>query len=316
MKHPEGFIGIDVSKANLDVADSPDGPAETVSNDPAGIASLIERFRAQAPQLVVLEASGGLEVPVVAALAAAGLPVVVVNPRQVRDFAKATGRLAKTDSIDAAVLAHFAAAVRPAIRPLPDPQTRHLAALLARRRQLVEMIGAENNRLGGATEPVQGDIRAHLAFLKERLKHLDTDLDQQVRSSPLWREKDDLLRSAPGIGKVSTISLLAHVPELGQLDRKQIAALVGVAPFNRDSGTLRGRRQVWGGRAQVRAVLYMATLSAVKYNPQIRVFYLRLRQAGKPPKVALTACMRKFLTILNAMVKNRTPWQPNYSFSS
>ena len=260
------------------------------------------------PSLVVLEATGGLEAPLTGALAEAGLPVVVVNPRQVRDFAKATGKLAKTDAIDAHVLAHFADAVRPTPRPLPDAQTQAIAALLARRRQMVAMLTAEKNRFRTANVVVREDILQHITWLKKRLSKLDTDLRETLRQSPIWREKDNLLQSVPGVGPVLSLTLLAQLPELGTLSRRQIAALVGVAPLNRDSGTLQGKRTVWGGRATVRTALYMGALVASRWNPVLRSFYHRLCAAGKPKKVALTACMRKMLTILNAMLKHRTPW--------
>ena len=310
------FVGIDVAKDRLDVAVRPTGDRWAVAHDDPGIATVVTRLRARPPALVVLEATGGLEIPLTGALAAAGLPVVVVNPRQVRDFAKATGQLAKTDALDAAVLAQFAEAVRPALRPLPDAATQALSALLARRRQLIEMRTAEQNRLGSAPPPVRTRIRAHLTWLTRELAHLDEDLGRAIRESPVWRERDDLLQSAPGVGPVLARTLLASLPELGALNRKQIAALVGVAPLNRDSGTLRGRRTVWGGRAHVRAALYMSALAATRWNPVIRTFYHRLCAAGKAKKVALTACMRKLLTILNAMVKHRTPWGNNVAHSS
>lgn len=242
--------------------------------------------------------------------------MVVVNARQVRDFAKATGQLAKTDAIDAAVLAHFAEAVRPALRPLPDAATQALSALMMRRRQLIEMRTAEQNRLGSAPASVRSRIRAHLTWLTRELAHLDDDLTQTIRESPVWCEKDDLLQSTPAVGPVLARTLLAALPELGTLNRKQIAALVGVAPLNRDSGTLRGRRIVWGGRAHVRAALYMSALVATRYNPVIRAFYQRLCAAGKAKKVALTACMHKLLTILNTMLKHGTRWQQNFAHTS
>jgi len=240
---------------------------------------------------------------------AAGLPVVVINPRQARDFAKATGQLAKTDAIDAAILAQFAEVVRPPVRPLPDAQTQELAALIARRRQLIEMRTAESNRLGSAAKRVRPGIAAHLRWLDTQVARVDQDLTQAIRQSPVWRARDDLLQSTPGVGPVVTTTLLAELPELGTLTGKQIAALVGVAPLNRDSGLVRGTRTVWGGRASVRAALYMSALVAVRHNPVIKAFYLRLRAAGKAPKVALIACMRKLLTILNAMLKHQTPWR-------
>lgn len=261
------------------------------------------------PAGLVLEATGGLEVPLASALAVAGIPVAVVNPRQVRDFAKATGRLAKTDAIDAQTLARFAEAVRPAPRPLPDEAAQAFSALLTRRRQLIEMLVAEQNRMQRAPRPIQQQIQAHVTWLKQQLAALDEDLTHRIQSTPIWREQEDLLRSVPGIGPVVSRTLLAELPELGTLTHKQIAALVGVAPLNRDSGTLRGRRTTWGGRAVVRAALYMSTLVATKHNPVIKVFYQRLRAAGKAPKVALVACMRKLVTILNAIVKHRTPWR-------
>lgn len=307
MTSAQVFVGIDVSKAQLDLAFRPEGTF-SAPNDEAGCAQVLARLRATPPTLVVLEATGGLEIPITGILAAAGVPVVVVNPRQVRDFAKATGRLAKTDALDAQTLAHFAEVLRPEPRPLPDEQTQALAALLARRRQLVEMLTAEKNRLGSARTPVRKSLRTHIAWLERELRHTDRDLAHAIRESPMWREQDDRLRSVPGIGPVVTSTLLANLPELGTLTGKQIAALVGVAPLNRDSGTWRGKRTVWGGRAQVRAVLYMAALVATRFNPVIRAFYQRLCAAGKAKKVALTACMRKLLIILNAMMKHRTRW--------
>ena len=305
------FIGIDVSKARLDIFVRPLASRESVGNEEAGIKTLVERARELKPALIVLEATGGVERAVIRALASAELPVVVVNPRQVRDFAKATGQLAKTDTIDAEVLARFAEAVRPALRPLPDEMSLELRALIARRRQITEMIVAESNRLSAASKSVSKRIDAHIRWLEAELERADKDLDQSISQSPIWRENEDLLRSVPGIGPVISRTLLAELPELGKLNRKQIAALIGVAPLNRDSGTLRGRRTIWGGRATVRAVLYMAALVASRRNAVIRTFYRRLRNAGKPPKVALVACMRKLLTILNAMIKHRTHWSEN-----
>jgi transposase len=302
------FVGIDVSKARLDVAVRRSGASESFLNDAAGIKELVKRLAEIQATLIVLEATGGVERGVTRALASAALPVVVVNPRQVRDFAKATGQLAKTDHIDAVVLARFAEAVRPAVRPLPDEITLELGALIARRRQITEMIVAENHRLGGASKAVKKRIDAHLRWLEAELDRADKDLDQSIRHSPMWQENQDLLRTVPGIGPVISRSLIAELPELGKLNRKQIAALVGIAPLNRDSGTLRGRRSIWGGRAAVRAVLYMAALVASRHNGVIRAFYQRLRSAGKAPKVALVACMRKLLTILNAMIKHKTRW--------
>jgi transposase len=304
------FVGIDVSKAQLDIALRPEGRF-VVPNDETGIAHVVERLRALPVALIVLEATGGLELPLLGALVAAKLPVVVANPRQVRDCAKATGKRAKTDPLDAQILAHFADVIRPAPRPLPDEQTQALAALLARRRQLIEMLTAEKNRLGSAHHPVRRRLRAHITWLEREVAQTDRDLTHTIRESPVWRDKDDLLRTVPGVGPGLARTLIADLPELGTLGRKQIAALVGVAPLNRDSGTLRGKRTVWGGRAHVRAALYMAALVGSRCNPVIRAFYQRLCAAGKAKKVALTACMRKLLTILNAMVKHRAPWRRN-----
>lgn len=305
------IVGIDISKGHLDVAIRPIGASWSTGNDGEGIEQLVTRLSRQVPTLIVMEATGGWETALVAALAAAQLPVVVVNPRQVRKFAESLGQLAKTDRLDAHLLARFGEAVRPQIRPLPDEQARHLQALLTRRRQIVEMLVVEKNRLPLADPHVRDDLKAHIAWLEERQGELDRELHHALQSSSIWRAKDDLLRSVPGVGPVLSITLLAELPELGQLNRKQIAALVGVAPFNRDSGRSRGKRAIWGGRATVRAVLYMAALSAKRFNPVIRTFYNRLIDAGKPPKVALTACMRKLLTILNAMVHSGHHWQPD-----
>lgn len=302
------FVGIDVSQARLDIAVRP-GSSFTVNHNEAAIATLVEQLRLLRPTLIILEATGGMEIPITSALATAELPVVVVNPRQVRDFAKASGRLAKTDALDAQLLAQFAEVMRPQPRPLPDDATRALAALLARRRQLVGMLTAEKNRLLSASSLIRQRLRRHMAWLERELQYTNTAVTEAIRQSPVWREKDELLRSVPGVGPVLTTTLLANLPELGTLTNKQIAALVGVAPLNRDSGTLRGKRTVWGGRAQVRAVLYMGALVASRFNPVIRTFSQRLRATGKAKKVVLTACMRKLLTILNAMLKHRTPWQ-------
>ena len=302
------FVGIDVSKAQLDVAVRPTGKRWTLPYDQTGIEGLIPQIVDLEPALVLLEATGGLELPLVAALAAAALPVVVVNPRQVRDFAKATGTLAKTDTLDAGVLAHFADAVRPEVRPLKDAETQVLNSLTARRHQVMTMLVSEKNRLGTAIGAVSPRIEAHIAWLEQELSDLDKGLRQTLRRSPVWREKDDLLRTVPGVGEQISLTLLANLPELGTLNRRQIAALVGVAPYNRDSGTLRGKRAVWGGRTRVRAVLYMGALVASRHNPDIRDFYQRLLAAGKPKKVALVASMRKLLVILNGMLKHGSPW--------
>ena len=303
------FVGIDISKTRLDVAVRPTGSAFTVSYDETGITTVVQRLRPLSPVGIVLEATGGLEVLLSGALATAGLPVAVVNPRQVRDFARATGRLAKTDALDAQILAQFAEAVQPACRPLPDASTQQLSALITRRRQLVEMLTAEKNRRGSAPRVMRTNIQQHIEWLQQHLAQLDQELTTAVQASPIWREHDELLQSVPGIGPVVTRTLLAELPELGTLTHKQIAALVGVAPLNRDSGAFRGKRRVWGGRATVRAVLYMGALVAARHNRVLKAFYQRLRQAGKAPKVALTACMRKLLTMLNAMLKHRTSWR-------
>ena len=304
------FVGIDVSKDSLDVGVRPTGEAWQTHHDPQGISSLTERLRELAPRLVVLEATGGIELALAVAGAAAGLPIAVVNPRHVRDFARAAGKLAKTDALDAQVLAHYAEAMQPETRPLPDATTQELKALVARRRQLVEMITAEKNRLRSATPLVHPQLQSHIRWLESSLGELDKGLGDYIRSSPIWRANDKTLRGVPGVGPVLTMTLLADLPELGVLNRGEISALAGVAPFNRDSGTLRGKRIVWGGRSQVRAALYMATLVATRYNPVIRDFYQRLCAAGKPKKVALTACMRKLLVILNAMIKHNRTWNP------
>jgi transposase len=304
------FVGIDVAKAECVVAVRPTGTTWTVPQTEAGWAALGTRLQTLAPTLVLCEATGGLELPLASVLAAAGLPLAIVNPRQVRDFAKATGLRAKTDPLDAAVLAHFAEAIRPVPRAVPDATTQTLAALVTRRRQLVEMRTAEENRLGSAPPPLRAGLRAHIRWLQRQLATLDTDLDQVIRTHPGWRVRDDLLRSAPGVGPILSVTLLGGLPELGTLSRGAIAALVGVAPWNRDSGRWRGARRCRGGRADVRAVLYMATLAAVRCNPALRAFYQRLLAAGKRKKVALVACMRKLLTILNAMVKTQTSWMP------
>jgi transposase len=303
------YIGIDVAKRRLDVALWPTGELRTVANDATDINELVTWLQTQRPTLIVLEATGGYERAVVASLGATGLPVVVVNPRQVRDFARAVGRLAKTDTLDATVLARFAEAVRPSPRPLPDAQMELLRALVTRRHQVVEMLTAERQRLASVPPAIQGLIQKHIAGLEQELTHLEEELDRTIRQSPLWRARERLLRSVPGIGPAVTAVLLADMPELGQLDRRQVAALVGVAPLNRDSGQHRGRRCIWGGRARVRAALYMAALVATRRNPVVKNCYQRLLASGKAKKVALVACMRKLLTILNAMLRDGTAWQ-------
>lgn len=304
------FIGIDVSKDRLDVHVRPSDEAFAVARDGAGLAVLVERLGALAPHLVVLEATGGFEMTVAAALAAAGTPLAVVNPRQVRDFARATGQLAKTDALDAKVIARFAEQVRPEPRPVPDAQARALGELVARRRQIIEMMTAERNRRGQLTSRrlIKG-VERLLAALQKELSELEREIGDGIRGTPAWRERDELLRSVPGIGNVVARTLIADLPELGHLDRKQIAALVGVAPLNRDSGTMRGKRTTWGGRAKVRSVLYMAALVASRHNPVLAAFYQRLVSAGKAKKLAITAVMRKLLTILNAMIRDSRPWQ-------
>jgi transposase len=304
-------VGIDVSKDALAIAVYPSGAQWTTATTDAAIATLVTQLTAVAPTLVVLEATGGYETAVAAACASGGLPVAIVNPRQVRAFAQAVGRTAKTDPIDATVLALFGAKVEPAPRALPDAATQALAALVARRRQLLEMLGAEQRRLGqAATNVIRRDLRNHIRWLERRVQDVDHDIDQAIQSSPLWRVQEDLLRTVPGVGPTTARTLLADLPELGRLDRRTIAALAGVAPFNRDSGRWRGRRTIWGGRASVRTSLYMAALVASRHNPVLAAFYQRLRARGKAPKTALVAVMRKLLTMLNAMLKHHTAWNP------
>jgi transposase len=310
------FVGIDVAKAHLDVALGPAGATSRHPNDEAGLAAILALLAGTPPALIVLEATGAREVPLVAALTAAGLPVAVVNPLQARRFAQSTGRTAKTDALDARVLALFAERVRPEARPLPDAAARELADLLARRRQLIAMRTAEKNRLGtAAAAAVRADLEAHIAYLTGRSAAADRRLAEAVRSSPAWRERDELLRGIPGLGPVASRTLLGELPEWGTLGRRQIAALVGLAPMNRDSGTLRGRRMIIGGRAAVRTALYMATLSAVRHNPALKAFYDRLVAAGKAKKVALTAAARKLLTIADAILRSKRPWDPAKSGS-
>lgn len=311
MSKQELFVGIDVSKKQLEVAVRPSGEHWEVAQSSAAIAQLVEKLRKLAPTLIVLEATGGLEAAATGALAAAGLPVAVINPRQGRDFAKSIGRLAKTDKIDAGILARFADAIRPEPRKLPDEQTQQLQAVLTRRRQVVEMLVAEKNRLELTHASVKPRLWEHIHWLEAELQTVNQELQRLLQASPIWRAQENLLRSVKGVGVVTATTLLAELPELGTLNRKQITSLAGLAPHNRDSGTLKGKRAIWGGRASVRHVLYMATLSASQHNPVIKAYYDRLIEAGKARKVALVACMRKLLTILNAMMHTGTHWQPS-----
>jgi len=304
------FVGLDIAKDHIDVSVRPTNDRWQADQTDDGLAQLVTRVATLTPALVVVEATGGYETAIVTALAIAHVPVAVVNPRQVRDFAKAVGRLAKTDAIDAAVLALFAERVRPEVRPLPDDAHQELVALVMRRRQLLDMLTAERNRLATARRSVRASVQQHVRWLERRIHDADADLTTTIQQTPLWRAKDDLLRSVPGVGPITSSILIALLPELGRLSRRQIASLVGVAPLNRDSGQHRGHRIIWGGRATVRGPLYMATLVAVRRNPVLRAFYQRLRSVGKPPLVALVAAMRKLLTILNAMVKHEQSWQP------
>ena len=305
------FVGIDVSKDRLDVHVLPGDEAFAVARHGEGLSELVRRLRALPVGLVVMEATGGYETVVAAALAAANLPLVVVNPRQVRDFARAVGRLAKTDKLDAQIIARFAEAVRPEPRPVPDAQARTLGELVARRRQLVEMIGAENNRRRHLTHHrLLRGIERVLAVLQAQLAEIEHDIDDAVRGSPAWRDKENLLTSVPAIGNTIARTLIAELPELGTLDRRKIASLAGLAPFNRDSGTLRGRRTISGGRRPVRAALFMAVMASLRHKLPLSQTYQRLRAAGKPPKLAITACMRKLLTVLNAILRDQNPWQP------
>jgi transposase len=305
-------VGIDVSKTALVVAVHPTGEQWVTETTPGAVEALVARLGTLTPTLIVVEATGGYERALTAQCATAQLPIAVVNPRQVRAFAQALGRTAKTDDIDAQLLAAFGARIQPAARALADAETQALAALVVRRRQLIEMIGMERRRLEQAppTGKITRDLRNHIRWLERRVEDVDDEIGAAIEASPLWRGQDDLLRSVPGIGPTTARTLLAELPELGRLDRRAIAALVGVAPFNCDSGQHRGQRHIWGGRASVRAVLYMAAVSAARYNPVLRVFYRRLRDAGKPAKVALVATMRKLLTIVNAMLKHQSKWHP------
>jgi transposase len=303
------YIGIDVSKANLDIDAYPRAHRARFNNDETGRRQLVSALKGLQPKLIVLEATGGLESAIAGELAMAGLAVAVINPRQARDFAKALGVLAKTDQVDALVLARFAEAIKPEVRVLKECEVMALDSVLTRRRQLVDMITAESNRQAQAPSKIAKQIAKHLSWLNKRLDEADDDLDDAIRQSPLWQAKANLMMSIPGVGRVTATTLLAALPELGALSRREISALVGVCPFNRDSGGHRGRRVIWGGRASVRAVLYMAALAASRHNPMIKAFYQKLLVAGKMKKVALVACMRKLLVILNAMVKSNTPWR-------
>jgi transposase len=306
----ENFVGIDVSQDRLDVHVRPDGESFAVARQGEALAGLVERLRTLAPALVVMEATGGYETVVASAIAAAQLPLAVVNPRQIRDFARATGKLAKTDRIDAAAIAHFAEAIRPPARPVADADAQALGELVARRRQVIEMIVAEGNRRRRASQRrVIGAIERHLAVLQAELSELDRDIDDAIRKTPAWQADAELLQSVPGVGPATLRTLIAELPELGRLTRRKIAALAGLAPINRDSGTMRGRRTISGGRAAVRAALYMAALVASRRNPVIAAHYKKLRAAGKTGKQALVACMRKLLVILNAILRDRKPWK-------
>lgn len=306
----EKFVGIDVSKGTLDLCIEPAGETLHVDYDDKGISQVVKRLVEVSPTLIVMEATGGLEMRLAGELSAKSLPVAIINPRQARDFAKATGQLAKTDLVDAATLAAFARAIRPAVRPIKGADTRALDDLVTRRRQLVDMRVQETLRLGTASKIQKKSLAAHITWLDKRITDLDDDLTKRLRASDVWKTKDDLLRGIPGIGAVTSLTMLAKCPELGQLNRREIAALAGVAPLARDSGKHRGKRFIWGGRADVRAVLYMATISAIRFNSRIKPFAERLKQAGKPGKVIIVACMRKLLTIMNTILKNNTPWSP------
>ena len=306
----EKFVGIDVSKGTLDLCIEPAGETLHVDYDDKGISQVVKRLVEVSPTLIVMEATGGLEMRLAGELSAKSLPVAIINPRQARDFAKATGQLAKTDSVDAAILAAFARAIRPAVRPIKDADTRALDDLVTRRRQLVDMRVQETLRLGTASKIQKKSLAAHITWLNKRITDLDDEMTKRLRASSVWKSKDDLLRGIPGVGEVTSLTMLAKCPELGQLNRREIAALTGVAPLAKDSGKHRGKRFIWGGRADVRAVLYMATISAMRFNSRIKPFAERLKQAGKPGKVIIVACMRKLLTIMNTILKNNTPWSP------
>jgi transposase len=302
------FVGVDVSESSLDVAVLPQEESRSMSNDESGVESLVAWLRTVSPTIIVLEGTGGLETLAAAAMAAAGLPVVVVNPRQTRDFARATGQLAKTDRLDARVLASFGERIRPSIRPLHDEDTRQLRAWVTRRRQLIGMITAEKNRRSRARGSVRDHIDSHIAWLVNEQHTIEKQMRETIERSPAWMEQTHLLRSVPGIGPVAALTLLAELPELGQLTHRQIASLVGLAPYNHDSGRHRGRRRIRGGRTSVRQALYMAALAGIRHNPVVKTFHRRLRDSGKAPKTVITACAHKLLTILNAMIKTQTPW--------
>ncbi len=310
------YAGIDVSKAHLDMDTYPDAAPHRYANDESGRRALCTQLQALAPALIVVEATGGLESPVVGLLATKGLSVAIINPRQARDFAKALGVLAKTDQIDAFMLARFAQAIKPPVRALKPEETQALDAVLTRRRQLVEMLTAESNRQSSANARVAKQIRQHMVWLEKRLDESNDDLDNMIRNSPLWQHKAEIMQSIPGVGRVTATTFLADLPEIGTLSRREISALVGVCPYNRDSGSFRGRRTIWGGRARVRGALYMAALVASRHNPVIKAFYERLTRAGKAKKVVLVACMRKLLVIINTMLKNDSAWNPKIAISA
>lgn len=304
------WVGIDVCQKYLDVYVRPVAKLFQVTNDEIGINSLVQTLSNIQPELIVLEATGGMEIDVTIKLTQAGLAVAAINPRQARDFAKATGQLAKTDAIDARVLAHFADAIRPEVRQISDESSRQLEDLVARRRQLSNMITAEKNRRRGKTNSVKASIDEHIEWLEEKLKEIESQIKSAIEINPNWKKKMELLTSVPGVGEVVAVTLISSLPELGTISHKSISYLVGVAPLNRDSGKFRGKRKIWGGRAKIRCVLYMATLVAVRFNPIIKAFYERLVNKGKLKKIALTACMHKLLIILNAMMKNNSSWKP------
>jgi len=315
MEKKEVFVGIDISKDHLDIAIYPDEKAWQITNDEKSIQKLCQDLLSLNPQRVVVEASGGLETAVAIELSKAGLPLVIINPRQVRDFAKATGTLAKADHIDARILAKFAEAIRPEVRPLPDEAQRELEGLMSRRSQLITMITAEKNRLPKASKAVVGGVKKHIRWLEKQLAMVDKELSKRIQSNKAWKKDDEVLRSVPGVGPVTSRCLLSNLPELGKVSGKKIAALVGVAPFNCDSGKFKGRRRIWGGRSNVRSALFMSTFAATRCNPVIRSFFLRLINSGKPYKVALVACMRKLLVLLNAIMATKQPWKYNHGLS-